>query len=155
MVESPRHIRRTRAGQQGQCEAGRIEPRWSISLWAGTEYPNYYSCEERLLFESDSVGWHGPRQGQDRPQKQCKTTALFSVLETPPPHTHTHTRAHTHTRSLAWQLKVILKHWTISGGDFTQKISTSNSVCSTLQTHKRIEEMQTNTRPHTHAHEYT
>ena len=73
-----------------------------------------------------------------------------------PPHTHTHTHARTHTHTVSClTIKSNLKHWTISGGDFTQKISTSNSVCSTLQTHNRIEEMQTNTRPHTHAHEYT
>lgn len=125
---SLRHIRWTHTEQQGPREAGRIEPRWSISLWTGTEYPNYYSCEEKLLFESDSIGWHGPRRGQDWPwkhsrkkrQKNTKTTECVCVYIS-----STERQTHTHTQ---FQFKMLeYQQWWLQSKHLNIRVSSSNT----------------------------
>lgn len=77
----------------GTGMAGRTESRWPVSLWAGAERTNCYSCEDKLLFELADMARgeakNDPENTPHSPWGQC---------------VHTHMYQHTYTYCLA-------RHW--------------------------------------------
>lgn len=90
----------------GDWEAGRTKSRWSDSLWAGTEYANYYSCEETLLFElADMARGEAKNDPENTPEQQSHSLLGRCV------HRHKHTYTHIFWHSIEIESKCWNWNW--------------------------------------------
>lgn len=80
----------------GTRMAGRTQSRWPVSLWAGAERTNCYSCEDKHLFELADTA---RGEAKNDPENTTKQQTPFSVRAM-----CTHTYQHTYTYCLALRL---------------------------------------------------
>lgn len=73
--------------------AGRTRSRWPVSLWAGTERTNCYSCEDKFLFELADMARGEAKNDPENTPKQQSPFSMRAMC------THTHVSTHIHVLS--------------------------------------------------------